>query len=139
MKGYDICLALKTVRHKPYVDIQLLPIPMYQWKNRSIDFITGLFISINGKTKAYNTILVILDCLIKIVHYKPVKVSIDTSSLTEVIIDIIVRHHNLPNFIISKRGSIFTSRFWFSLCYFLDIKQKVFTAFYPQTNSQTEK
>ena len=26
VKGYDICLALKAVRHKPYGDLQPLPI-----------------------------------------------------------------------------------------------------------------
>ena len=26
MKEYDICLALKAVRHKPYSDLQFLPV-----------------------------------------------------------------------------------------------------------------
>ena len=39
----------------------------------------------------------------------------------------------------SDRGSVFTSKFWSSLCYFLGIKQKLSTAFYPQTDGQTER
>ena len=73
------------------------------------------------------------------VHYKPVNVTINAPSLTEVIIDVVVRHHRLPDSIVTNRGSLFTSKFWSLLCYFLDIKQKLSTTFYPQTNGQTEK
>ena len=73
------------------------------------------------------------------VYYKPVKVTIDTSGLAEVIIDVVVRHHSLPDSIISDRKAIFTSKFWSSLCYFLDIKRRLSTAFHPQTDGQTER
>ena len=75
----------------------------------------------------------------KMVHYEPVKVTIDAPGLAEVIIDVVVRHHGLPDSIISDRGAIFTSKFWSSLCYFLGIKRRLSTAFYPQTNGQTER
>ena len=73
------------------------------------------------------------------VYYKPVKVTIDTLDLTEVIIDVVVRHHGLSNLIITKQGLLFTSKFWSLLCYFLSIKQKLFTALYPKIDSQTER
>ena len=47
VKGCDVCLALKAVRHKPYGDLQSLPIPTYLWKDLSMDFVTGLPISTN--------------------------------------------------------------------------------------------
>ena len=73
------------------------------------------------------------------VHYKPVKITIDAPGLAEVIIDVVVRHHGLPDSIITDRGSLFTSKFWSSLCYFLGIKRRLSTAFHPQTNGQTER
>ena len=73
------------------------------------------------------------------VHYEPVKVTIDTPGLAEVIIDVVVRYHGLPDLIVTDRGSLFTSKFWSSLCYFLGIKRKLLTAFYPQTDGQTER
>ena len=73
------------------------------------------------------------------VHYEPVKVTIDTSGLAKVIIDVVVRHHDLSDSIISDRGAIFTSKFWSSLCYFLGIKKKLSTAFHSQTNGKTER
>ncbi len=73
------------------------------------------------------------------VHYVPVKVTIDTPGLAKVIIDVVVRHHGVPESIVTDRGLLFTSKFWSSLCYFLGIKRKLSTAFHPQTNSQTER
>ena len=45
----------------------------------------------------------------------------------------------MPDFIISDRGLVFTSKFWSSLCYFLSIKRRLSTAFHPQTDGQTER
>ncbi len=73
------------------------------------------------------------------VHYEPVKVTIDLSALAEVIIEAVVRHHGLPNSIVSDQGLVFISKFWFSLCYFLGIKRKLSIAFYPQTDGQKER
>ncbi len=69
------------------------------------------------------------------VYYKPVKVTIDAMALAEVIIKVIIRHYGLPDSIVSDCGSVFTSKFWSSLCYFIRIKQKLSTVFHPQTNS----
>ena len=96
-----------------------------------MDFVTGLPISIDWKGDNYNSILVIVDRLTKMVHYKPVKITFDTPGLAEVIIDVVVRQHGLPDSIVTNRGSLFTSKFWSSLCYFFAIKQKLSTAFHP--------
>ena len=73
------------------------------------------------------------------VYYEPVKVTINAPGLAEVIIDIVVRHHGLSNLIVTNRGSLFTSKFWSLLCYFLGIKRRLSIAFHPQTDGQTEK
>ena len=104
-----------------------------------MDFVTGLPISTDWKGDSYDSILVIVDRLTKMVHYEPVKVTIDAPGLAEVIIDVVVRHHGLPDSIVTDRGLLFTLKFWSSLCYFLDIKQKLSTTFHPQTDEQTER
>ncbi len=99
-----------------------------------MDFVTGLPISLNWKGDTYDSILVIVDRLTKMVHYEPVKVTTDAPGLSKVILDVVVRHHGLPDSIVSDWGSVFTSEFWSSLCYFLGIKRRLFTAFHPQTD-----
>ncbi len=45
--GCDVCLASKSVRHKPYGDLQSLSVPTHCWKDLFMDFVTGLPVSIN--------------------------------------------------------------------------------------------
>ena len=85
--------------------------PTHCWKDLSMDFITGLSVSTNWKGETYDSILVIVDQLTKMVYYESVKVTIDAPGLAEVIIDVVVRHHDLPDSIVSDRGSVFTSKF----------------------------
>ena len=104
-----------------------------------MDFVTVLQVSTNWKGETYDSILVIVDQLTKMVYYEPVKITIDALGLAEVIIDVVIRYHSLLDSIVSDRGSIFTSKFWFSLCYFLDIKQRLSTAFHSKTDDQSER
>ena len=139
VKGCDVCLTLKEVRHKPYSNLQSLPIPTHWWKDLLIDFVTGLPISTNWKGDSYNFILVIVDWLIKMVHYKLVKITIDAIGLAEVIINVIVCHHGFLVSIVTDRGFLFTSKFWSLFCYFLGIKCQLFTAFHLQIDGQIKQ
>ena len=116
-----------------------MPVPTHCWKNLLMDFVTGLSISLDWKRDSYDPILVIIDRLIKMVHYKPVKITIDAPSVIKVIIDMLVQHYGLPNSIVTNKGSVFTFKFWSLLCYFLGIKQRLSTVFYPWTYRQTKK
>ena len=104
-----------------------------------MDFVTGFPISTYWKGDSYDSILVIVDRLTKMVYYEPIKVTIDVPGLAKVIINIIVRYHNLSDLIVTDQKSLFTSKFWSSLCYFLSIKRRLSTAFYLQTDDQTER
>ena len=139
VRGCNICLASKALRHKPYGDLHFLPVFTHCWINLLMDFVTSLPILTNWKRDSYNSILVIVNWLIKMVHYKPVKVTIDAPGLVGIIIDMVIRHHGLSDLIVTNRGSLFTSKFWSLLSYFLGIKRKLFTAFYPQTDGQTKR
>ena len=55
-----------------------------------MDFVTGLPLFADWKGDSYDSILVIVDQLTKMVHYEPVKVTIDAPGLAEVIIDVVV-------------------------------------------------
>ncbi len=66
-----------------------------------MDFVTGLPISANSKGDSYDSILVIVDRLTKMVHYVLVKVMIEASGLAEVIINVVVHHHGGPESIMT--------------------------------------
>ena len=104
-----------------------------------MDFITSLPILTDWKGDSYDSIFVIVNQLIKMVHYKLVKIVIDAPDLIKVIINIIIRYYSLPDLIVTNRRLLFTLKFWSSLYYFLGIKQKLFTAFHSQTDGQTKR
>ena len=103
-----------------------------------MDFVTSLLILTNWKRDSYDSILVIINCLTKMVYYKLFKITINAPRLAKVIIDVVVHHYGLPDWIMTDRNLFFTSKFWSLLCYFLGIKWRLFTAFYPQINGQTK-
>ena len=76
-----------------------------------MDFVTKLPISTNLKRESYDSILVIIDWLIKIVYYKLVKVTTNALELAKVTLDVVVWHHGLSNSIVLNKGSLFTSKF----------------------------
>ena len=59
--------------------------------------------------------------------------------ISKVIIDVVICHHGLPNLIMTDRGSLFTSKFWSLLCYFLGIKRRLSTVFHTQIDGQIER
>ncbi len=76
-----------------------------------MDFVTGLPISTNWKGETYDSILVIVNQVTKMVHYKLVKVTIDVPDLVEAIIKAVVQYYGLPDSIVSDCDSVFTSKF----------------------------
>ncbi len=80
-----------------------------------MNFVMSLPISADYKGDSYDLILVIIDRLTKILYYKPVKVTMDILGLPEVIINMVVRHHRIPESIVTDQGLLFISQFWSSL------------------------
>ena len=73
------------------------------------------------------------------VYYVLVKVTINVPRLTKVIIDVIVRHYRVLESIVTDQSLFFTFKFWFLLCYFLGIKQKLSTVFHFQIDDQMKR
>ena len=73
------------------------------------------------------------------VYYEPVKITMNAPGLAEVIIDVVIWHHGVPDSMVTDRSSLFTSKFWLSLSYFLGIKRRLSIAFHLQTDDQTKR
>ena len=69
----------------------------------------GLPILTNWKGDSYDSIFIIVNQFTKMVHDKPVKVTIVAPDLIEVIINMVVRYHGLWDSIVTNWELLFTS------------------------------
>ena len=99
-----------------------------------MDFITGLTIS-NG----FDAIFTVVDKFPKRTKYAAVQVKDDAQKTAKIIFDIVVRHHGLPEVIISDRDSKFTSTFYKSLMTIIGVRLSMTTAHRAQADGQTER
>ena len=67
---------------------------------------------LHWKGISYDLIFIIINRLIKMINYKLVQIRIGASGLAKVFIDLVARHHNFPNLIVSNWDPVFTSKFW---------------------------
>ena len=95
--------------------------------------------SADSKRNAYDAILIIVNYFTKIVKYFPIRETIAASQLAELFCNEIIKQYGTPRSIVTDRGSIFTSEYWSTLCYYMKAKRKLSTAFHPQTDGQTER
>ena len=132
------CNSTKAARHKPYGLLQSLPALNEPWRDITIDFITGVPLSLGVDRKAYDAILVVIECYTKLAKYYPVLKSITAEQFGNLFGHTVFCSFDVPSSIVSNQGSIFTSTFWLALCHYLCIKRCLTMTFYPHTNSQTE-
>ena len=83
-------LTSKTICQKSYEDLQSLLVLIHYLKDILMGFEKRLPLSTDWKGKNYNSILIIVNYLTKMVYYKQVKVTINTLRLVEVIINMVV-------------------------------------------------
>jgi len=109
-------------------------IPEKPWTHISADFITKLPL-----TQGYDSILVVVDRLTKMVHFIPTIEKTSAEGLARLFRDNVWKLHSLPESIISDRGPQFTAGLIWELNKILGIKSKLSTVFYPQTDGQRER
>jgi transposase InsO family protein len=101
-----------------------------------MDFVTDLPESTASGNKG---ILVIVDRLTKMAIYLPCRKDIDSPELARMFFEHVICKRGVPDNIVTDRGKEFTSRFWKRVCTHLRINHRLSTAFYPQTDGQTER
>ena len=134
VRNCDICTRIKPARHASYGLLKPLQVPFCKWSSISLDRITGLSVS-----HGFDALLVVVDRLSKIAHFVPTTTEVNSKGIARLCLDNIFRLHGLPDSIVSDCGTQFVSQFTHSLTDLLSIQQKVSTAFYLQTDSQTER
>jgi len=115
---------------------KLMPnsIPEKPWTHILVDFITKLPLA-----QGYDTILVVVDQLTKIVHFIPTTERTSAKGLARLFRDNVWKLHGLPKSIILDRGPQFVAGLIRELNKMLGIESKMFTVFYPQIDGQTKR
>ena len=115
--------------------MQAIEIPIALQKDITIDFITRLPGSTDLATEVkYNAILVIIDRFIKYAKIIPYKKEYTVDQLDYLILNRLIRHHSILKTIISDRDKLFISNYQTTLIALIKIKQKLLTAYHPQTD-----
>lgn len=127
-----LCQKSKVSRRK-FGFLKPLPIPAQRWTDISVDFIGPLPLS-NG----YDCIMVTVDRLSKARHYDACATTDKAPDLARTFIHGPWKHHGTPSSMVSDRGPTFIAEFWKAVCYRLQIKQSLSTAYHPETDGQTE-
>ena len=89
--------------------------------------------------QGYDSILVIVGRLTKIIHFIPTMEKMSAKELARLFRDNVWKLHRLPESIISNRGPQFAAGLIRELNEMLGIKSKLSIAFYSQTDGQIER
>ena len=132
---------MRVHHHKPYENLfSIPPGDVELFTTVTLDFITDMPFAKNFYTgKTYDAILVLMNKLTKHVTYIDTSKTLDAKNLADLIWRKFVCHHGIMRKLISDKSSLFTSRFWSTLCWHLNAKRKLSTAFHSQTDDQIKK
>ncbi|KAJ9513280.1 hypothetical protein QJQ45_001318 [Haematococcus lacustris] len=87
----------------------------------------------------YDSILVFVDRLSKMVHLVPTHESIDIAKFARLFKKNVIRLHGKPSSVLSDRGAIFHSENWREICRLLGMRIAMSTAYHPESDGQTER
>jgi hypothetical protein len=99
-----------------------------------MDFITDL-----PTLKGYDSILTVIDRHSKAIILSPCNKTIIAEQTSQLLVDNVWKQTSFPKAIISDRGPQFTAQVTQELWRKLEIKQKLSTAFHPQTDGESKR
>jgi len=134
VEGCNACQCNKNHTEQPAGKLMPNSIPEKLWMHISADFITKLPL-----VQGYDSILVVVDRLTKMVHFIPTTEKTSAKGLARLFRDNMWKLHGLPESIISDRGPQFVAGLMRELNGILGIKSKLLMAFYPQADGQTKR
>jgi len=134
VEGCDAYQYNKNCTEQPVGKLMPNSILEKPWTHISADFITKLPLA-----QEYDSILVVVDRLTKMVYFISTTEKTSAEGLARLFRDNMWKLHSLPESIISDRGPQFAAGLMRELNEMLGIKSKLSTAFHPQTDGQTER
>jgi len=103
-----------------------------------MDFITKLP-PCQHKDRIVDAVLVIVDRFTKVALFVPTSATLTAAELAQLMYEHLECRFGTPLGIVSDRDSLFTSKIWTELSKARQMKQRLSTAYHPQTDGQTER
>ena len=114
--------------------MKLSKVPERPWTYLMVDFITKLPI-----VARKDTILVVCDRLLKMIHFVATTEGTSVEGLARLFRDNVWKLYRLPESIVLDKGLQFIAEITKELNDMLEIKTKLLTSFHLQTDGQTER
>ena len=134
VQSCDECQHNRSPRHARFGLLQLLQASFTAWISISTDFMTQLP-ELQGRTQ----IMVVVDNFTKLAPFIKLEQNARAKDVANVVLRDVWKPHTLPTEGISDMDVKLTGEFWESLYKSLNIERRMSTAYYPQTNGQTER
>jgi len=134
VQGCFKCQQNKVQHQRKAGELHPLEIPQGPWQEISIDIIGPL-----PKSNGMDAIVVIVDRFTKMIQLKAITMNVSSEGIAKIYRDDIWKLHGIPRKILSVRGLQFASKFMEEFTKALGTKRQLSTAYYPQTDGQTER
>jgi len=129
----DLCLRTKPIRQAPVGKLHPLRILDSQWDTLSVDFVVELPLF-----SRHDAVMTVVDSVSKRAHFIPTHTMVTVEGAARLFLHQVWKLHGLPKYVVSDRGPQFVAHFTKELYQLLGIKLVSSTAWYPQTDGQTE-
>jgi len=130
----DLCQRMKNRIEELAGKLKLSEVPKKPWSHLTVDFIMKLLV-----VAEKDAVLVVCDRLSKIMYFVVTTEGTSVEGLVRLFRNNVWKLHRLPESVVSDRGPQFAAELTKELNRMLGIKTKLSTAFYPQTDGQTER
>ena len=135
VKSCDSCQRNKSKNINGESFMAPLPVPWACWRTVGFDLIPNL----PRTTSGYDCICHFMCHLSKMSRLVCCNVTLTSEGFAHMYVKEIFPHYGFPTAVVSDRGSQWNSKFWNALCSICDIKQRMSTAFRPQTDGLVER
>jgi hypothetical protein len=129
------CQKVKAENRHPTGLLQLLTILEWKWEVVTMDVITGL----PRKSKLYDLIMVVVDKLMKVAHFIPLKTKHKATEVADIFMKEVARLHGIPKKIVSDRDPKFTLNFLKILFKGFGTNLNFSTTYHHESDGQTER
>ena len=129
------CQKNKHITYVKYGEIQYQKSSKSSWNKITMNFIIKLSRSKNLATVIeYDSILMIVNKLIKYSHIISFKKKFTTKQFETIILNRFIRYHEISKSITSDKDKLFTSNYWKTLISLLDTRLRMSIVYHFQTN-----